>query len=187
MKVGEHGAARLEPLDPFEGLSDRKMRAVALVAQRVDDPQIETFEILQALRRDRMQVRGIGHVADAESQGVHLAMFEPERRRLDGSARTIEKCRAAEMQPVFGQQRRVETARRRLEDIVELGRHDLRGRLVHIGRNLSPVHDDEPAHIVDAMRVVGVGMGIENGVETLDLGVDQLLAQVRGRVDENIG
>ncbi len=49
MKVGQHRPARLHPLDPFQRLSDREMRAVALMAQRVDDPQVEPLQIVQAL------------------------------------------------------------------------------------------------------------------------------------------
>ena len=41
--------------------------------------------------------------------------------------------------------------------------------------------------IVDAVRVVGVGMAQKDAVEPLDLGVDQLLAQIGRRVDEDRG
>ncbi len=53
------------------------------VAQCIDDPQIEAFEKLLAFRRDRVEVRRIGNIAEAEAQCVDLAMFEPERQGLD--------------------------------------------------------------------------------------------------------
>ena len=63
MEVGQHRAARFQAVDPFEGLADREMRTVPLVAQRVDDPQIEVFEILDALGRDRVEIGRIGQGA----------------------------------------------------------------------------------------------------------------------------
>ena len=65
--------------------------------------------------------------------------------------------------------------------------NDERGRLVH-------VHVDAPAHflverpqIVDAMGVVGVGMGHQDAVDPLDPGLDHLLAQIGRGVDEDRG
>jgi hypothetical protein len=44
--VGDDGLLRLHAHDPFERLSQREMTGVRFVAQRVDDPDIETFEVL---------------------------------------------------------------------------------------------------------------------------------------------
>ena len=77
MEVRQHRAAGLHTLDPFEGLADREMRAVPLVAQRVDDPQIETFEILNALGRDRVEVGRIGQGAAGPSMRKPGASMSP--------------------------------------------------------------------------------------------------------------
>ena len=45
----------------------------------------------------------------------------------------------------------------------------------------------EGPEIVDAVRVVGVRMGHQDAVEPLDAGLDQLLAQIGRRVDEDSG
>ena len=43
------------------------------------------------------------------------------------------------------------------------------------------------AQVVDAVRVVGMLVGEENAVEPIDVGVEQLLAQVRRGVDQDAG
>src|SRR5215475_4241401 len=43
----------------------------------------------------------------------------------------------------------------------------------------------EGAQLVDAMAVVGMVVGIEDGVEARDASVEELLPQVRRRVDED--
>ena len=43
------------------------------------------------------------------------------------------------------------------------------------------------AQVVDAVGVVGVLMGEEDAVEPVDVGVEQLLAQVRRGVDQDAG
>jgi hypothetical protein len=47
--------------------------------------------------------------------------------------------------------------------------------------------DDQSAQIIDAVGMVGVRMRVENGVDTRHLSVDQLLAQIRTRVDKDLG
>ena len=89
MEVGQHRAARFQTLDPFERLADREMRTVPLVAQRVDDPQIETFEILNALGRDRVEIGRIGNVAEAEAKRGNFTMFKLKWNGIQGSARSI--------------------------------------------------------------------------------------------------
>ena len=43
------------------------------------------------------------------------------------------------------------------------------------------------AQIVDAVGMVGVLVGVEHAVEPIDLGIEQLLAQIRRRVDQDAG
>jgi hypothetical protein len=45
--------------------------------------------------------------------------------------------------------------------------------------------DEERAQIVDAMGVVGVFVRIEHAVEPIDLGVEELLTQIRRRIDQD--
>src|SRR5215468_540611 len=50
----------------------------------------------------------------------------------------------------------------------------------------APLGDEEhAAQVIDAVRVVGVRMGVEHSVDMLDAGGEQLLAQVWRRVDQH--
>src|SRR5215468_3256315 len=86
-----------------------------------------------------------------------------------------------------GQDRRIVAAFRRDEAIGE-PRHDvLGGRLVEIGRNALALVQHHRAKVVDAVGLVGVLMGEEHRVEVIDLGADELLAQVRRGIDHDTG
>src|SRR4051794_35816797 len=45
--------------------------------------------------------------------------------------------------------------------------------------------DEQPAQVVDAVGMVGVLVGVEHGVDPIDLGVEKLLAQVGRCVDQH--
>ena len=64
--------------------------------------------------------------------------------------------------------------------------HDVfSGRLVEIDRNAPALMQHHRAQIVDAMGLVGVLMGQKHRVDMVDIGVDQLLAQVGRGVDHD--
>ena len=61
--------------------------------------------------------------------------------------------------------------------------HSARGHLVHMHLQRAAHGEVKRPQVVDAVRVVGVGMAQKDAVEPLDLGLDQLLAQIGRRVD----
>ena len=64
--------------------------------------------------------------------------------------------------------------------------HDiLGGRLVEIDRNAAALVHHDGAEVVDAVGLVGVLMGEEHRVEMVDIGVDQLLAQIGRGIDQD--
>jgi len=64
--------------------------------------------------------------------------------------------------------------------------HDIfRGRLAQIDRNASALMQHDGTEIVDAVGLVGMLVGEEHRVDMIDLGVDQLLAQVGRGVDQD--
>ena len=82
---------------------------------------------------------------------------------------------------------RVFAAFGRLEAIAEPRAQRLRRRL--IGVKVQPAafaHEQRP-EIVDAVGVVGVFMRDEHGIEPADVGVEQLFAQIRRRIDQHAG
>ena len=77
-------------------------------------------------------------------------------------------------------------ALRRLENIAEMAAHHGRGRRIHIEIDAAPLHDDERPDFIDAMRMIGMGMGQQDRVEPIDAKIEQLGAQIRPHIDQNL-
>ena len=83
------------------------------------------------------------------------------------------------------QDRRIVAALGRNEAIGE-PRHDvLGGRLIEVDGNTAALVHHDRTQIVDAMGLVGVLMGQEHRIDVIDVGVDQLLAQIGRGVDHD--
>ncbi len=63
--------------------------------------------------------------------------------------------------------------------------HGARGRLVEIDVHAPALVHEQRAQVVDAVGMVGMLMGDQHAIEPIDLGVEQLLAQIRRAVDQN--
>ena len=72
-----------------------------------------------------------------------------------------------------------------IEDVGEFDRKFFGRPLVSIDRDGLFLGEIVGADIVDAMAVIGMGVGIENCVEPLDLFAQRLLAEVRAGVNED--
>src|SRR5215469_4745265 len=68
MQVRQDGAFGRNTLDPSKRFVDGEMARVALVAQCIDDPEIEARERGDAFRRQVAHVAGVCDVADAKSK-----------------------------------------------------------------------------------------------------------------------
>ena len=86
---------------------------------------------------------------------------------------------------MLGQDRRVVAAGRRLEAIVETLVHRTGSVLIKVDVDPAALRDEQRTQIVDAVGVVGMLVGIEHGIEPIDLGVQKLLAQVGRGVDQD--
>ncbi len=83
------------------------------------------------------------------------------------------------------QDRRIVAAGKRLEAIGEARAELIAGRLVEIDLDPAvPVVSDH-AQIIDAVRVVGMVVGIEHAVDPPDAEIEKLLAQIGRRIDQN--
>ena len=103
----------------------------------------------------------------------------------DGAALPFDRDLMARHQAMLADHRRVLAAGRRLEAIAEPGVHHRRGLFVEVNVDQSPPPHEQRTQIIDAMGVVGMLVGVENAVEPIDLGVEQLLAQIRRGVDQD--
>src|SRR5579875_3818609 len=123
MKIGQDRVLRAKMVDPSECFGDREMARMRRVAQGIDNPEVEVLQEMSALRRDRVEVRRISHAAEAKAERVDFAMLEPERNEFDVAARTRNGAGFAGNEAPLGQERRIKTAFRRLENIAEMAAH----------------------------------------------------------------
>ena len=132
-----------------------------VAAQGVDDPESRPSSMRPGLVGDVGDVRQVGEAADAEAQRVDGAVVAPRTARsvigppapVDGD-RAVDLCRS--------QDRRVGRALGLDEGIAEA--REQRVRRVAVGPDLQPLAhvEDDHAQVVDAVDVVGMGMGIDH-------------------------
>jgi len=101
MKIGENRALGPQFGDPLEGFRQGEMTGVRRVAQSVDDPQVEALEKTDALDGNRIEIRRIGHLAEAKTERGYLAMFKLERNGIQGTTRTIYDYNLACYEAIF--------------------------------------------------------------------------------------
>src|SRR5437899_2306412 len=158
-----------------------------LVAQGVDDPDVEPGERREALRRQSDQVAGVGEPAEAEAERGDVAMLLQDGQGSEAAPCPFDPHRLTGSYTMLARDRRILAAGRRHKAIAEALVERLRGRRVHIDWNALAAVNEQAAQVVDAVSVVGVLMGIKHGVDPIDVGVKQLLAQIRRRVDQDAG
>jgi hypothetical protein len=73
---------------------------------------------------------------------------------------------------VHGEDGRIRAARRRPEAVAEARENTLRGDVVGVDVEATLRLHPERAKIVDAVEMVGMGMGVENAVEIIDTGAE---------------
>ena len=112
-------------------------------------------------------------------------MLQQEGGKLDCSPLPFNDTAFAGFDVVTVQNRRIVAAGRRNKAVGE-PRHDVfRGRLVQIDRNASALMQHDRTEIVDPVGLVGMLMGQEHRIDMIDIGVDQLLAQIGRGVDDD--
>ncbi len=114
-------------------------------------------------------------------------MLLQERQRGDGATLPGDRDWLSGADPMLGHDRGIVAAGRRDEAVAEAGSHDLGSRRIEVDIDAAPPLDEERAQVVDAVGVVGVLVGIEHRIEPIDLGSQQLLAQVGRGIDQDTG
>src|SRR6476469_8978121 len=87
------------------------------IAQTVDDPEVEIFQLWPALARDVVDIRRIGGVADPVTERWNIAMLQQEGRERDRPPLPFDAAAFAGLDPVMIQDRRIVAARRRGETV----------------------------------------------------------------------
>ena len=152
------------------------MARVRLVAQGIDDPEIEAGEERPGRLGDVGDIGDIGEWAEAEAECGRVAVPDRQGGHGDLAPRTADGEAAVEQ---------VETEDRRIfrplglnEGIAEAMQKRVRRRGIGPDLKLAMgVVDDHP-EIVDPMGMVGVVMGVDHRVKLSHACVEQLRAQV---------
>src|SRR5262249_29944653 len=164
---------------------DTEMARMDVVAQAVDDPEIEIFEQRPAFTRDVADIGRIGGVRDAIAERWYLAVLEQKGGEFERASLPFGGMALSGLDRMTCEDWRIVAALRRDEAVGE-PRHDvLGGRLVEIDGNSTALMQHHRPQIVDAMGLIGVLMGEIHGVDVIDVRIDQLLAQVGRGVDHD--
>src|SRR5579864_5856197 len=102
MQIGQDGAARFEAFDPAERVRERKVTRMRRVAQRVDDPDVEIGQGVEADIRDRTEVDRIGEIAETKAERSDVAMLLQDRQGGEWPSLPLDRNRPTGNEPVLG-------------------------------------------------------------------------------------
>ncbi len=159
------------------------MRWMRRAEQRVDNKSVHTFQCGKGCFWNDL---GVGHVAkraDAIRKDRRTAVWD-----VDGREREI--AHMNRFTRLHGKSARLGFVRagQRLHVLIQDVRHALRdigerlGRAVHRERHSAA--NGEGAHVIDAVNVVGVGVGKHHRIDTANTGGHELQPQFGRRVDQ---
>ena len=112
-------------------------------------------------------------------------MLNQEGGKLHRTALPLDGVALAGFDGMPRQDRRIVAAFGR-DEAIGKPRHDVfGGRLIEVDGNAPALVQHDRAQIVDAVGLVGVLMGQEHRIDVIDIGVDQLLAQIGRGVDHD--
>src|SRR4051812_3535608 len=83
------------------------------------------------------------------------------------------------------QDRRIFAAGRSREAVGKARHQHARGRVVGVDVDAAAFVQEKPAQVVDAVGVVGVLVAVEHGIDPIDIGVDELVAEIRSGIDQH--
>ncbi len=182
MQIGQNGAARLGASDPFQGQFHVGVGRMRRPAQGVDDPDVEIGQGRPALFRKADGVGRVGHLPEPIADRADLAVIDVEGGHRDRAAGTVDfpGLTMGRDQVSVADGRITASA---LEDVAEAPLQAGRRIGVHIGRHALAGVEEEGPQVVDAVDLVGVVMGEQAGVHSLDLRPHRLQPEVRRGVD----
>src|SRR4051794_12480954 len=161
------------------------MAGVAGIAQPVNNPELQVSQRRPALLGDVVEIGRVGCVAYAIAERRNMAVPYLKSRHRHRAALPFDGAALAGLDRMTVQDRRIVASLRR-DEAIGKPRHDVfRGRLIEINRNPPSLMQHDRAEIVDAVGLVGVLVGQEYRIDVIDVGVDQLLAQVGRGIDHD--
>jgi hypothetical protein len=181
--VGEEGAAGFQLLDEGDGFGQVGVTGMRLGTERVEDEDVEILEVGEGLGRDVGHVGEVGGAAEAVAGDDFAAMNDgdaledgPEEGDFGAGAfgERMKGDAGAGCVTVFG-----------AEGVVEDAAEDGFGVGIGVEGNAGGGAEGEWAEVVHAEDVVGVMVGVEDGVDAGELLPDGLRVEVGTGVDED--
>jgi len=173
-------AARFETLDQGQGLVHGLMHGVRNIAQGVQDEFVEALEKGHRRFGQAAEIREISGAAETETQNLHVAVLhrdghERNAKKLDRSDRELERNARDGAERGFI-----------VKDVREHAADDSKGLFVAVDGECCALANIERANIVEPENVVGVAVGKQNGVNTVEPDAKSLLAKIRRRIDDDV-
>ena len=178
--VGEPRALRAQFFDELEGLLDGGVHGVGGVAEGVEDEVVEILQEILGGIRDDAEVGEIRGAAEAEAEHAHIAVrggngSDAQAVKGEGAINAVQRETGDGAEGGAG-----------IENVREGALQGVECFLRGVDRERSLLLEIEGADVVEAEDVIGVAVGEENGVETLEAGAEGLVAEVGRGVDDHV-
>src|SRR6185312_14720603 len=100
---------------PRQGVIDAEMAGMPGIAQPVDDPELEVFQVTPTIGRNVAHIGRIGSIADPVTERLNLAVLQAEGRERDRTALPVDGAAFSGFDREIVEDRRIVAARRRDE------------------------------------------------------------------------
>ena len=189
MQVGQDRALRLHPRDPFQRLLHvgvGRVRRGSAARRRSRPRRPPAPRTPPRAGRPRRWNRPRRRTGSPPSGSPPWSWSKVDDRDRRPTARRPPRARRAAGRSRVSQMRRI--AALALEDVAEPRAEGRPGGRVHVaGRCAAALAQEEGAQVVDAVRLVGVVVGVEHRVDALHARGRRLQPQVRRGVDQHRG
>ena len=183
--VGEVGSPGLDAFDEGDGFSEVGVAGVRLAAEGVKDEDVEVLEEREAFGGDVAEVGEVGCGAEAVAGDLVVAVGDRDAEEVGSEEDDFGSGRGGDAVDGDAGAGGVAVGAG-AEGVVEDALDGGGGGLVGVEREAVGVVEAERAEVVHAEDVVGVAVGVEDGVEAADVLADGLCVEVGAGVDDDV-
>ena len=164
--VGEEGAAGFELVDEVDGFVEVGVAGVGVAAEGVEDEDVEVLEERDAVFGDVAHVGEVGGGAEAVAGDLLAAVGEGDA--LEGGSEEVDGGAGGGVDAVDLYAGAGGVAFLLAEGVLEDAFDGGGGGVVGVDGEVCVVVEGEGAQVVEAHDVVGVAVGVEDGVDAAD-------------------
>lgn len=181
--VGEEGAAGPEFFDVSDGFFEMRVTEVGVAAECIENEDVEVLKERETFVGDVAHVGEVGNRAEAVAGDLLVAVNDgdaseagPEKinARTGGGVEATDFDAGAGGIAVFG-----------AEGVGKDALHGAGSGIIGVDGEVAVGVEAEGAEVVEAHDVVGVGVGVEYGVDAADALADGLRVEIGAGVDED--